>query len=268
MRREERHHLKENPLAVALVDLQRRFTARGRTITLGIVVIVGMLGATGAFFAWRGWQAQQAGDLLAEAMSVMNAQVVPPPAPTEPPADPDAETQAPARPNPIPLEQPAGSYPSQNDKFEAALPKLLAVAESYPSTAQGITARYEAAAVLVMLGRAEEAIPHYRQVIDTAGDDIYGQMATLGLAEAHLSAGQYQDAIVLLEARTGSLDSSVPVDAVLMRLGRAYLLAGQSDAALAAFTRVLEEFPISVYYADAQEEVDALRQGGGDTSGE
>ncbi len=57
-------------------------------------------------------------------------------------------------------------------------------------------------------------------------------MALLGLAEAHLTAGRYQDAISLLEGQTGSLESTTPVDAVLMRLGRAYQLAGQSDDAL------------------------------------
>ena len=54
----------------------------------------------------------------------------------------------------------------------------------------------------------------------------------------------------------------------LMRLGRAYVLAGQSDEALAAFTRVVEEFPVSVYYTNAQQEVETLRLVGSDTSDE
>ena len=169
---------------------------------------------------------------------------------------------------PTPFEQPAGSYLSLHDKFEAALPRLLVAADAYPRTAPGITARYEAAAVLAILGRTEEAATQYQRVLDASGDDIYGEMARLGLAEAHLTAGRYSDAISLLEGRTGSLESSTPVDAVLMRLGRAYQLAGQSEDALAAFTRVVEEFPVSVYYTNAKQEVEALRQGGSDTSDE
>ena len=280
MRREERHHLKENPLAVLLADLQRSFTDQGRTVVIGGIIVVAAFLAAGGFFAWQQWQTQQAGDLLAEAMTVMNAEVIPAPTPADdPPVPPPAETaetgdgaededSSPPPPEPVPFEQPPGSYPSLNDKFEAALPKLLAAADAYPRTAQGITARYEAAAVLAILGQADQAATHYQQVIDASGDDIYGEMAWLGLAETHLTTGRYQDAIALLEARTGSLESTIPVDAVLMRLGQAYLLAGQSDDALAAFTRVVEEFPISVYYADAQRRVDTLRQGGSDTSDE
>jgi len=259
MRREERHHLKENPLAVLLADLQRSFVDRGRIVVVGAIVVVVALLAAGGFVAWQERQRQQAGDLLAEAMVVMSAEIIPPPAPEADPSSPQ---------EPTPFEQPAGSYPTLNDKFEVALPKLLVVADAYPRTAQGITARYEAAAVLAILGRTEEAASNYQQVLNASGDDIYGEMALLGLAETHLTAGRYQDAIGLLEGQTGSLESTTPVDAVLMRLGRAYQLAGQSEDALAAFTRVVEEFPVSVYYTAAKQEVEALRQAGSDTSDE
>ena len=257
MRREERHHLKENPLAVLLADLQRAFVDRGRVVVVGGIVVVLAALAAGGFVAWEQRQTEQAGTLLAEAMVVMNAEIVAPPE-----DDPSSPTE------PTPFEQPAGSYRTLHDKFEAALPKLLAAADAYPRTAPGITARYEAAAVLAILGRTEEAATQYQSVLDASGDDIYGRMARLGLAEAHLTAGRYSDAISLLEGQTGSLESTTPVDAVLMRLGRAYQLAGQSEDALAAFTRVVEEFPISVYYTSAKQEIEALRQGGSDTSDE
>ena len=40
------------------------------------------------------------------------------------------------------------------------------------------------------LGNPKEAIAAYQQVIDRAGDSIYGQMARLGQAEAQAQAGQ------------------------------------------------------------------------------
>ena len=85
-------------------------------------------------------------------------------------------------------------------------------------------------------------------------------MARLGLAESQLLTGEYEEAISLLEGETGTTDSRVPVDAILMRLGRAYRLAGQDSDALAAYTRVLEEFPLSLYLSDARREAETLRE--------
>ena len=302
MRREERHHLKENPLAVLISEFRGWLEQSRRSVMVGGGIVLAALVAAGAYFAWTQVQQQRAGELLAEAMFTLEAQVV------QQPADPVAVTPEPdagetpgtdaddtagasdeepeavedatgsddaiadeTNPEPTPAPaaefvQPPGSYPTVEAKLEAALPQLLAVADRYPRTQQALTARYQAAAVLVALERADDAVTHYRQVMDAAGDALYGQMSRMGLAEALLLNGQPQEAIPLLETQTGSLVSIIPVDAVLMRLGRAYLLAGQPGDALAAFNRVVEEFPISMYYADAQQEVETLRLDGGGLS--
>jgi len=92
-------------------------------------------------------------------------------------------------------------------------------------------------------------------------------MSRMGLVEALLLTGQAQEAIPLLESQTGTLESLVPVDAVLMRLGHAYELAGQLAEALAVFNRVVDEFPVSIYFTDAQQKVETLRQSDGAPSG-
>ena len=68
--------------------------------------------------------------LLAEALVVLEAPVVPP-------APPAAAGQPAPPPTP-------GSYPTERAKLEAALPKLLAAADAYPSTPAGLSARYQA----------------------------------------------------------------------------------------------------------------------------
>ena len=277
MRREERHHLKENPVAVLLTAARAWLAERGRSVLAGAGIVALVLIAAGGYFSWTQLQQQRAGEMLAAAMTVLEAPVIQPP---EPPAvetkdgddaaAPTAGDGVPATPPKVEVGQPTGSYPSLDARLEAALPVLLAVGDAYPDTQQGVLARYEAAGVLVLLGRVSEAVPHYQQVADTAGDSLYQQMALMGLAEAYLLEGQPQNAIALLEIKTGAVESLVPVDAVLMRLGRAYEMAGQPDDALATFNRVVEEFPLSVYYADAQDEVETLRQdtGGRPSSGE
>ena len=298
MRREERHHLKQNPLATMLAEAQTWLAESGRPILIGGGIVLAALIVVGAYFSWTQVQERRAGELLAEAMYTLDAAVVPPPEdPVDAIPEPDDDSSADASPDsdaddtdgtddattdgaegptvddqppPAPVEfvQPPGTFPSLDAKLEAALPQLLAVADAYPNTQQGFTSRYQAAAVLVELERADEAAAQYRQVIDLAGETLYGQMSRMGLAEALLLTGEPQEAIPLFENQNSALESLVPVDAVLMRLGHAYQLAGQQDDALATFNRVVEEFPISIYFTDAQQEVETLRQGSGAPSGD
>ena len=296
MRREERHHLKENPLATVLTGARGWLAESGRPVLIGGGIVFAALIVAGAYFSWTQVQERRAGELLAEAMSTLGAAVVSPPEDPvvtlpEPDVDdaaadesaesdtddatsdttdgPTVDDQPPAPATaPVDFVQPPGTFPTLDAKLETALPELLAVADAYPSTQQGLTARYQAAAVLIALERADEAAGQYQQVIDLAGEALYGQMSRMGLAEALLLTGQPQEAIPLLESQTSSLESLIPVDAVLMRLGHAYQLAGQPDDALAAFNRVVEEFPISMYFTDARQEVETLRQGGGAPSGD
>jgi outer membrane protein assembly factor BamD (BamD/ComL family) len=53
----------------------------------------------------------------------------------------------------------------------------------------------------------------------------------------------------------------LPVDGVLMQLGQAYQRAGKGEDAARAFNRVVEEFPDSVYVAEARRELEAAKKG-------
>ena len=127
----------------------------------------------GGYVWWSERAEATAGVLLAEALVVADAPVVPPPA--------DAAGEADAVEPPF--TQPPGSYPTIEAKMSASLPRLLETADAYPSTPSGITALYRAAAALAALGRHDEAAEHYRQVIDSDEGGVYGRMATLGLGE-------------------------------------------------------------------------------------
>jgi len=255
MKRSERHHLKENPVAVTVAQVSEWYRRQKRLLVVGAGVILALLVIVAGVFARRAFQAQRASGAFAEAMVVVDAPVVEPPAAAAEAAAADRTSPADAKPA---FTQPPGTFPSVEARLEVALPKLLAVADAYPSTAQGIAARYQAAAALALLGRPGDAEAQYRRVIDAAGGGIYGRMARLGLADAHLTAGHYDQAIELLQAVTNEPD--LPVDAILMRLGRAYELAGRPGDALTAYTRVIEEFPASVYAADAEREVESLKR--------
>ena len=52
----------------------------------------------------------------------------------------------------------------------------------------------------------------------------------------------------------------MPMDGMLMQLGRAYALAGRKEEAVRAFTRVTDEFPKSLYSSDARREMEDAKK--------
>ena len=241
MKRTERHHLKEDPLAVRLRVMLDSARA-GRSAALVAAAVGGLL-VGGAFLGWQQWRTTRAGELLASAMAIVDAPVVP------------------ADAGEAPAATPPGAYPSEAAKLETAVPRLLEAADAYPGLPQGIAARYQAAVALGTLGRTAEAGEQYHRLMEIAGDGIYGRMARLGRAETHLQAGEFADAIALLEAESRTAGAEFPVDAVLMRLGQSHQLAGQPTEATLAFQRLVDEFPASGYRFDAERELDRLLAG-------
>ncbi|MEI6667332.1 MAG: tetratricopeptide repeat protein [Acidobacteriota bacterium] len=239
MKRTERHHLKENEFAGWLLAAKAWYGANRNVLLLGsVAVAVVAIGVVGTVVV-RQNTATTASRLLGEAMAVADAPVM---APTSGEAG-KAPTQAP------------GSYPSDRARLEAALPKLLAVAEAYPDSEPGVMARYRAAAALVTVGRTAEGIERYREVA-AKSNGVYQVMAKLGIADAQLTAGQYDPAIASLKELAQQTTGDAPVDGVLMQLARGYRLAGKSDEARKTFRRVADEFPQSPYASVARREID------------
>ena len=254
MKRSERHHLKENAFAMAMARFQDRAESWGTGLAVAGGIALAVVVLFGGYTWWSERAEATAGALLAEALVVADAPVVPPPA-TE--AAAGEEDPAPAEPD---FTQPPGSYPTMEAKMSASLPRLLEAADAYPSTPSGITARYRAAAALAVLGRHDEAAEQYQRVIDGDESGVYGRMATLGLASVQMSRGSYEEAIALLEpSSVSATDAPLPIDGVLMQLGHAYRLAGRSDDARAAFQRIMDEFPTSLYFTNAERELQVLQ---------
>jgi outer membrane protein assembly factor BamD (BamD/ComL family) len=140
------------------------------------------------------------------------------------------------------------------------LTKFKVAADAYPSTDAGLYARYEEGALSLQLGTPQGAIAAYQQVIDKAGDSFYGQMAKLGLAEAQARAGQYDQAINTFKDLAQRKDGPLPIDGILIQLGRTYLEAGKRADAQQTFNRLVEEYPDSPFTADARRELETLKK--------
>lgn len=247
MKTTERHHLKDNELAIALGHAQQWAGSNSKTLTAAVAAVVIIGGAALGFMAWRANTDNKARALLAEAMVIEEARVMPPAPPAGTTNDPTAIGG-----------QLPGTYPTEKDKLEAAVPKFQAAADAYPAHEAGVTARYHLAKAYVSLGRFDDAVKQYDQVI-AAATGLLQRSARLGKAEAQLRAAQYDPAIATIKQIVDQKDATLPADAVLMELARAYRLAGKTDDARKTFTQVVEQHADSQYATEAKAELEKLK---------
>lgn len=248
MKRTERHRLKENEFARTVAHARQVLGRRRREVALAIGALVFVIVALAAFTAWRASREARANAALAAALAVAEAPVVAP-APPAPGSEP-------------PLPQP-GTFQTEQARMEAALPKFIDAAEKYPNTDAGIAARYHAAGILNTLGRHAEAEQEYHHVVANGGSSIYSRTGRLGLAAAQAAQGNYDSAISIYTELSRDTNVQIPVDGVLMQLGRTYARAGRTEEAARAFNRIVEEFPESVYAAEARRELEEVKSSKG-----
>ena len=240
MKRTERQHLKDNELVNLATGARQLVEERKTQVFATAIAIIVILGGAIAYFGWRSHVGGLADALLAEATALDDAPVGPPPAP--------GSTVTGVR------------FNSAREKAQAQLTKFRTVAEDYPSTAAGMFARYREAATWVALGSPKEAVTAYQLVVDRAGNSFYGRMARLGLAEAQARTGQFDQAISIYSDMAQRKDDGVPIDGVLIQLGRTYRDAGKRTEAEQAFNRIIADYPGSPFSDEARRELEALKK--------
>jgi len=247
MKTTERHHLKDNELAIALSDAQSWATSNSKSLITIVAAIVVVGAAVLGFMVWRSSADNTARRLLAEAMVIEEARVMPPGPPAGTTNDPNALGG-----------QLPGTYPTEKAKLEAALPKFKAAADAYPTHDAGLTARFHLAKTLVALGRNDEAIKEYDQVM-AGSSPLLAKSARLGKAQAQLLASQFEPAIATFKQIVDQKDPELPADGVLMELARAYKLAGKTDDARKTLTEIVEQHADSPYATEARGEIERLK---------
>jgi TolA-binding protein len=240
MKSTERHHLKDNELAHLTANARDMVQARSGPILGVVVAVVVVAVGVGAYVGWKGRVEARAHTQLAAALAVEDARVGPP----------AAFGSAPA----------GMSFVSQREKSQAVLTKYKEVADAYPTSDAGLFARYRQAATYMDLGVPKSAVEAYQQVISQGGDSLYAQMATLGLAEAQAQSGEFDAAITTFRDLSQRKDGQLPVDGLLMRLGRTQAEAGKATDAEQTFNRLVQEFPDSPFTPDARKELDQLKK--------
>ena len=239
MKRAERHHLKDNEFARVAMGARQVVETRSKEVFGAIVAVLLLIVGIMGYMAWRGRVEARAGGLLAEAMVLDEARVGP-----QTPDSPAAGL----------------SFATAREKYQAQLTKFKTVADEYPSTDAGAFARYREGATRMALGMPQEAGTAFQQVIDHTSNDLYRQMARLGLAESQARAGQFDQAIGIYNDLAQRKDDQLPIDGVLIQLGRTYRDAGKRTEAEQTFNRIISEFPGSPFSDEARRELDSLKR--------
>ena len=248
MKRIERKHLKENELAERLAAARQYVEPRRNTLVGASIAIVVLLIAVVIVSVWRQRTRSESEAALAEGMVALNAPVVP--------AGVEGAEGLPA----AAALGATGTFTSEEAKLNAAVPKLKAAADAHPGTDAGVQARYHLAGALSSLGRHDEAIREFDEVVNRAGaDSLYGRMARLGKADAQVRKGQLDAAIETWKAMAQSEAAELPVDAILMDLARAYVQKGNTEEARKALTEIVDKHPNSPYLAEARSELENLK---------
>ena len=83
------------------------------------------------------------------------------------------------------------------------------------------------------MGKHAEAEQRYKEVIEKAAAAAStARTARLGMAEAQVAQGKFDSAIAIYTELSRDTSSTMPLDSVLMHLGRAYARAGKKEEAV------------------------------------
>ena len=239
MKKEERHHLKQNEFAIRAAWVAEQLSTNLNRILAIIAGVLILAAIVGAYFYMQAQSRDKASAQLGAALTVMQSPITPP--------------------SSIPgAAQPAGTFPTEAARGEAAIAALQKVIDGYSNQETGTAARYHLGTTYLQLGRPADADKAFAEAVSKGGSSVYADMAKLGHVQALAAQQKFDDAIKLLTDLSAQRDSKLPIDGVLMELARVCRKAGKTQEAKAAFKRVVDEFPESGYVGEARQQLSTM----------
>ena len=171
--------------------------------------------------------------------------------------------------SPVSTELPEGFEPppgpvfgSAAEKHRKAAAEFDEVARKYGTLAAARRARYYAALSRMELGEYDAAEKSLSEIAAQRDRDaLEASLARLALADLHRRRGQLDKAIDDYRHLIDDSSFVLPRDHVLLELASTLEAAKRPAEAAAAYRRLVEEFPDSVYAAEARRRADYLAGG-------
>jgi tetratricopeptide (TPR) repeat protein len=239
--RELKKSIKEDEFATGLEKVAAWAGARRDElrIALGVIVVLGAAG--GAVLYFQGQRAREAERALQEAMDVFAAPV--------------ANELQPG------TEKPTGTvYTTADDKWKSSAAAFEGVARRYPSQPEAERARYYAAICRGRLKQYDEAEKELKSLADIRGSrSLEPTMARVALADLYWQRGEVDKSVEAYRSFASDNALAFPRDYALMSLGSVLEEANRLAEARETYKRLTEDFPSSVYAAEARRRADRLQ---------
>jgi tetratricopeptide (TPR) repeat protein len=277
-KRFRRKDLKHDELITVTGSAGRWLMQRRRRIGWAVLVVVVLLSVVFSLRFAQQRQEQQAAALLAAAMEVYRAPVVAaepepggaPGATTDPTAvtDPGAAGSGSGDPGEAPPEavaaeppppaQPTGlQFATSEEKFRAARERFQPIVERYGGRPSGRIAAFYLGICESELGDMAAASEALGKAA-SASEELISAMALYRLGQLELGAGNAEAAIQAFDRLLAADSNLFPRDEALMAKARAHEQAGDPRTALATYQRILDVHADSYSAVEAQARVEEL----------
>ena len=128
------------------------------------------------------------------------------------------------------------------------------ISEKYGSTGAGKAALMQYADVSYLTKNYDEAITIYNQALEALGKTEFKTMILSGLAYSYEGKEEYEQAAKYFEMITSDAVAASK-DQALFNLGRMYGKLGKPEQEKEAFSRLVSEYPESMYFELASEKI-------------
>jgi hypothetical protein len=241
LKKELREQIKQDELVSGVEQAAAWANAHRDELRIGLGVAVVVLAAIGAVGYFQGQRAKEADRAFRDALTSYESPVT-----GELPAG---------------SERPAGEvFATAEDKYKTAAAAFEGVARRFGSSRVGERAAYYSALSRIELGQYDEAEKALKQ-LQAKGAGIEPELARFALADILRRKGEVDKAVEAYRGLATNPQANLPRDFALMTAAETLEDAKRWADARAAYEQVYEQFPASVYAAEARRKADFLQSG-------
>lgn len=238
MRKELKDQIKQDDLTTGIEQAVAWAARRRDELRIGGLVFLVLAGAALAITHVRDQRLREGDRALRDALTTFEAPV--------------------ASELPPGAERPAGQvFPSAEEKYKTAAAAFEGVARRYPSSTAGVRATYFGALSRLELGQYAEAEKALKE-LQERGAGLEPDLARLALADCYRRSGQVDKAVEAFRSFASNPSASLPRDQALMSAAQTLEDARRFAEARAAYRQLTEEFPASVFAAQARARAEYL----------